>query len=222
MYTNSSSTRTLPAQNILRLFFLLLATATLLLSNVSIAKEAATDERPDQLIKRITTDVMTRIKADTDLQNGDTAKVVALVNETILPSLAFEAMTRKAVGKNWSLATPEEKNTLQKEFKTLLIYTYSGALSRAKDHEIKVRRLRAAKEDTAVEVKTLITGGNSPLEVNYRLEKSATGWKVHDVSVANAWLIEAYRADFAKVVEADGIKGLIKKLQERNTKNASK
>lgn len=179
-------------------------------------------ERPDVLIKRITGEVMARIKADAELQSGNTDKIVELVNETILPHLNFEAMTRQVVGKNWSLATAEEKASLQQEFQQLLTRTYSGALSRAGEHEIKVRRLRAAEDDTTVVVKTLITGSSQPLEVNYSMEKEANGWKVHDVSVANAWLIEAWRGDFAQTVKDGGIDGLLRQLRERNKRNADK
>lgn len=180
------------------------------------------NERPDALIKRITGDVMQRIKTDTELQSGEAGRTVKLVNEAILPYLNFQAMTRHAVGRNWSDATPKEQAALQEAFKKLLIHAYSGALSRASDHEIKVRRLRAAEGDTSVEVKTLITGSSQPLEVNYRMEKEATGWKIHDVSVANAWLIEAWRADFEKTASEGGIPELLRQLEERNRKNSEK
>lgn len=180
----------------------------------------AAEERPDALIKRITSEVMSEIKADAQLQQGDTDKIVALVNKTILPVLDFPAMTRKAVGKNWTDVSPEEKATLQEEFKTLLIRAYSGALGQATGREIKVKRLRAADDDKVVEVKTLIVGKGEPIPVTYRLEHSAEGWKIHDLSVSNAWLIEAYRADFAAIAKTGGVKELIAKLKEQNVQNA--
>lgn len=208
----------------------LLVTAGVLCTGVASAQaqkpaqpvSSQAEERPDVLIKRITGEVMAQIKADTELQSGDSDKTIELVNQTILPHLNFEAMTRQAVGRNWSQATPEEKTALQQEFKQLLVRTYSGALSRAGDHAIKVRRLRAAEDDKSVEVKTLITGGSQPLKVNYRMEKEATGWKIHDVSVENAWLIEAWRGDFAQTAKDGGVQELLRRLRERNSKNAAK
>jgi phospholipid transport system substrate-binding protein len=181
----------------------------------------AADEAPDALIKRLSTDVLDQIKADKTLQNGDLSKIVSLVDGKIMPNVNFQRMTASAVGRNWRQATPEQQKRLQEEFKVLLVKTYSGALSQVKDQTIAVRPLRAAAEDTEVVVRTEIRGRSDPIQLDYRMEKTASGWKIFDLNVLGVWLVETYRGQFAQEISAKGIDGLIATLAERNKPSKS-
>jgi phospholipid transport system substrate-binding protein len=183
----------------------------------------AADETPDALVKRISVDVLDTIKNDKAVQAGDTDKVIALVDEKIIPNINFVRMTASAVGRNWRQATPEQQQRLQQEFKTLLIRTYSGALSQVKDQTVVLKPLRAAPEDTEVIVRTEVRGRGDPIQLDYRLEKAAapaTGWKIYDLNVMGVWLVETYRGQFAQEITAKGIDGLITTLTARNKSNA--
>jgi phospholipid transport system substrate-binding protein len=87
---------------------------------------------------------------------------------------------------------------------------------------LEFKPLRAAADDTEVEVKTLViqTRGE-PLQLNYRLAKSATGWKIYDINILGAWLVETYKGSFAAEVSKSGVDGLIKTLVEKNKKLAA-
>jgi phospholipid transport system substrate-binding protein len=193
----------------------------LALGSLGSAPARAAEEAPDALIKRLSTDILDQIKADKAIQNGDVSKVVALVDSKIMPSVNFQRMTASAVGRNWRQATPEQQKRLQDEFKTLLIKTYSGALSQVKDQTIAVRPLRAAAEDTEVTVRSEIRGRGEPIQLDYRLEKTPNSWKIYDLNVLGVWLVETYRGQFASEISAKGIDGLINTLAERN-KGAAK
>ena len=150
------------------------------------------------------------------------AKISALVDQTIMPYVNFQRMTASAVGRPWRTATPAQQKQIQDEFKTLLLRTYAGALSQVRNQTVDVKRLRAAPTDKEVTVKSeLKSSGNSPVSLDYRLEKTAEGWRVYDMNVMGVWLIETYRADFASAVNAGGIDNLIAKLSERNKSNAN-
>ena len=177
---------------------------------------SAASEAPDALIKRVSTDVLDAIKADKSIQAGDASKVVALVDTKIMPSVNFQRMTASATGRAWRSATPEQQKQLQEEFKTLMVRTYSGALSEVKDQTIVLKPLRAAADDTEVIVRSEVRGRGDPIQLDYRLEKSATGWKIYDLNVLGVWLVETYRAQFAQEINANGVDGLIAKLAERN------
>jgi phospholipid transport system substrate-binding protein len=184
----------------------------------------ATEEAPDALVKRLSTDVLETIKADKTIAMGDTAKVVSLVETKVMPHLNFERMTASAVGPGWRQATPEQKKRLQEEFKILLVRTYSGALSQVSDQVITVKPFRAAAEDKEVIVKTEIKGRGDPIQLDYRLEKtpgSGAGWKIYNLNVLGIWLVETYRSQFAQEINAKGLDGLITALAERNKANAS-
>jgi phospholipid transport system substrate-binding protein len=139
-----------------------------------------------------------------------------------MPNVDFTRMTASAVGRTWRQATPEQQLRLQQEFKTLLVRTYAGALSQVKDLAITVKPLRAGASDTEVVVRTLIKGHGEPIQLDYRLEKSADGWKIYDLNVLGVWLVEAYRGQFLAEIQSKGIDGLIATLAARNNKSATK
>ena len=148
-------------------------------------------------------------------------RVIALVDNKVMPYVDFTRMTASTVGRNWRQATPEQKRRLQEEFKTLLIRTYSGALSQVNDQTLEVKPLRAAPTDTEVMVRSEILGRGDPVQMDYRLEKTPAGWKIYDFNVLGIWMVETYRTQFAQEISAKGVDGLIASLVERNKVNAS-
>ena len=180
----------------------------------------AADEAPDEMIRRLSVDVLNTIKADKDVQNGDVRKIIAFVDSKVMPNVNFTRMTASAVGRNWRQATPEQQKRLQDEFKSMLVRTYAGALSQVKDQTINVKPLRAQTGDTEVIVRTEILGRGEPIQLDYRMEKAAGGWKIYDLNVLGVWLVETYRTQFAQEISARGIDGLITTLAQRNKNGA--
>jgi phospholipid transport system substrate-binding protein len=182
---------------------------------------AADMESPEALIQRVAGELIEQVKSDKAIQAGDLAKVVALVDAKIMPHVNFTRMTASAVGRFWRQATPEQKRRLQDEFKTLLVRTYAGAMSQLKDQTLTLRPSRYRPEDTEVVVRSEVRGKGEPVQLDYRLEKTAAGWKVYDLNVLGVWLVETYRGQFAQEINARGIDGLIAALAERNRSNAA-
>jgi phospholipid transport system substrate-binding protein len=180
----------------------------------------AADEAPDALVKRVSTDVLDTIKSDKLIQAGETNRVLALVDSKVMPNVNFTRMTASAVGRNWRQATPEQKKRLQDEFKTLLVRTYSGALSQVKDQTLSVKPLRATPNDTEVTVRTEVIGRGDPVQLDYRMEKTPAGWKIFDLNILGVWLVETYRTQFAQEISANGVDGLITSMAQRNKTNA--
>lgn len=177
---------------------------------------ALAQDGPDQLIRRLSVDVLDTIKTDKEMQSGNVRKIVALVDDKVMPHVNFTRMTASAVGRAWRQATPEQQKRLQDEFKTLLVRTYAGALSQVKDQSIAVKPLRGSAADTEVIVRTEVIGRGDPIQLDYRLEKTADGWRIYDLNVLGVWLVETYRSQFAQEITARGIDGLITALAERN------
>ncbi|MCG5262326.1 MULTISPECIES: MlaC/ttg2D family ABC transporter substrate-binding protein [Cupriavidus] len=176
---------------------------------------------PDGLIKALVDDVMATVKADKEMQAGSIPKITALVEQKILPNANFQKTTQIAMGRNWAKATPEQQKQIVEEFKMLLIRTYAGAVSQIRDQTVQFRPFRAAPEDTEVTVRTQVINKGEPIQMDYRLEKTAQGWKVYDINVLGAWLTEAYKGSFNTIASQQGIEGVIKTLQDRNRQLAS-
>ena len=178
--------------------------------------QAQNPDTPDGLVKLVVEDVMNTIKNDKAIQSGDLRKINALVDQKILPHSNFQKTTQLSMGRNWAKASPQQQAQITQEFKTLLVRIYGGALAQVKDQKIHYKPFRAAADDTDVIVKTAVIGKGEPIQLDYRLEKTANGWKVYDINILGAWLVESYRNQFNDQISKGGIDGLIQFLQQRN------
>ncbi|MES2832389.1 MAG: ABC transporter substrate-binding protein [Pseudomonadota bacterium] len=200
-------------KTIKKFFSIILSAGVLALASQAVAQEA-----PDALVKRISQEVLDIAKADKEIQGGNQKRVLDLVETKILPYVDFQRMTALAAGRFWRDATPEQQKQLTNEFRSLLVYTYSGAISQVKDQQVEFKPVRMTPADTEVEVRSQViqARGGEPLQLNYRLEKAGTIWKIYDVNVLGAWLVETYKGNFAAEIGKNGIDGLIKTLAAKN------
>ena len=187
------------------------AAAVLVLAGGARSQELA----PDALVKSVTLEVVDIIHKD--IKDGDTRKVVALIEAKVLPHFNFETMTASAVGRNWGKASADQKARLMEEFKTLLVRTYASALASYSNQKFDFRPLRAKPTDTDVTVYVrILQSGTQPVQIDYDMEKRPGGWKVWDVRVGGISLVANYRTEFDNLIRDSGIDGLIKTLQTKN------
>lgn len=178
---------------------------------------------PDALVKDVTEEVLDIVRKDKDIQSGNTKKVIDLVDAKVLPHFNFSRMTALAMGKDWRQASPTQQKALTDEFRTLLVRTYSKALTEYRKQTIDYKPLKMQPADTDVTVRTQIhQPGGKPIQLDYFLEKREQGWKVYDISVAGVSLVTNYRDTFAQEIRAGGVDGLIKTLQAKNSASSQK
>ena len=208
-------------QLLIRLLTAFVVSLTALLASPANAQ----DEPADALIKRLSVEVLDSIRTDPTLRSGDVSRIIALVDSKLMPNVNFKRMTAAAVGPSWRQVTPEQQKRLQEEFKILLVRTYAGAVAQANDLSFTVKPLRAAADDKEVVVRTEVKSRGEPIQLDYRLERTAgegAGWKIYNLNVMGVWLVETYRSQFAQEISAKGVDGLIDKLAERNKSNTKR
>jgi phospholipid transport system substrate-binding protein len=192
---------------------LLFALALLLFAPFALAQEIA----PDALVKSVSQEVLDIIRKDKDIQSGNTKKTIDLIESKVLPHFDFARMTALAMGPNWRRATPDQQKLLTDQFRTLLVRTYSTALSSYKNHTIDFKPLRAQPGDTEVVVRSEVKQtGQQAVSIDYSMEKTQASWKVYDVAVGGVSLVTTYRDTFTNEVRQGGIDGLIKSLNDKN------
>lgn len=181
----------------------------------------AQDVAPDVLIRNVSNEVLEIVRKDKDIQSGNTAKAIELIEAKVLPHFNFMRMTQLAVGKAWRQATAEQQQALATEFHTLLVRTYSKALSEYRNQTISFKPFVLKPEDKETRVRTEVSqaSGGKPISIDYYLEKSTNSWKVFDIEIAGVSLITNYRETFGNEIRSNGIDGLIKTLQEKNKAN---
>jgi phospholipid transport system substrate-binding protein len=198
-------------------------TSVLLFLLVLTATPAQAQEAPDALVKRVAEDTLSAIRADKDLQAGNPAKVKQLIEAKLVPHFDTARMTALAMGRNWRSATPEQQKQLTEQFQSLLIRTYSNALTNYRDNKMNYKPLRMNPGDTDVVVRTEVTqSGQAPVQIDYSMEKTADGWKAYDVVVAGVSLVTNYRDEFNDMVKKSGVDGLIKALADKNKEAVAK
>jgi phospholipid transport system substrate-binding protein len=173
---------------------------------------------PDALVKNISNDVLAIVRIDKDIQSGNTKKAVDLVEVKILPHFDFMHMTKLALGREWRQATPVQRKALATEFQTLLVRTYSKALTEYKNQTIEFKPFTMQPGATDAKVRTEVKqpGAAKPFQLDYYLDKSDAGWKVYDVEVGGISLVTTYRESFTTEIRNSGIDGLIKSLRDKN------
>jgi len=181
------------------------------------ASLAHAQEAPDALVKRIAEETLAAIRADKEIQAGNPAKVKALIEVKLVPHFDTGRMTALAMGRNWRAASPEQQKELTEQFKTLLIRTYSNALTNYRDNTMAYSPLRTNPGDTEVVVRTSVSRpGQAPIPLDYSMEKTPEGWKCYDVVVSGVSLVTNYRDEFNDIVKSSGVDGLIKTLTDKN------
>lgn len=183
---------------------------------------AAQELGPEDLVKKVTQEVLDAIKSDKQLAAGDKRRAIKLAEEKVLPHVDFEEATRLAVGRGWAQATPEQRKKLVTEFRNMLVRTYSNAITAYEGQTMKVMPVRMQPGDTDVTVHNqFIRPGGKPVLLDYSMRKTDAGWKIYDIVVEGVSLVLTYRSEFDAVVKQEGIDGLIKRLAQKNTPAAA-
>jgi phospholipid transport system substrate-binding protein len=193
-------------------------TRTAIVALAAFALPALAQEAPDALVKRLSDETIKLIKSDPKLAAGDPARVREVIETRLLPHFDFQRMTALAMGRNWRQATPEQQAKLVDEFRTLLVRTYSNALTQYRDETIEVKPLRAEANATEVTVRSEVVrkDGRPPVQIDYGMAKTPQGWKAYDVIVGGVSLVTNYRDEFNEQVKAGGVEGLIRTLADKN------
>ncbi|HVN35434.1 MAG TPA: ABC transporter substrate-binding protein [Casimicrobiaceae bacterium] len=199
------------------------ALAALVAAAVFFGAPALAQESPDATVKRVAEDTLAAVRSDPQVQAGNQARIREVVESKVAPYFDFARITALAMGKNWRTATPEQQKRLTEEFRSLLVRTYSGALTQYRDEKIDYKPLRMNPGDSEAIVRTaVVRASGPPVPIDYGMQKSSDGWKCYDVVVAGVSLVTNYRDEFNAQVEKGGVDGLIKTLADRNKGVAAK
>ena len=188
---------------------------TFVLLLVVLPAQAATG--PEKLIKDTSDKVIAEIRENADRYQSNPQSIYQLVDEVVLPHFDFTAMTDLALGRYKDDVAADQKPTIVKAFRQLLVRTYSSALLEYTDQLLIYLPMEGSEESSRVVVRTEIEQQSGfPIPINYSLRLGDNGWKVVDISVDEVSLVTNYRSSFARAIKKDGVGGLIKTLQERN------
>lgn len=185
-----------------------------LLSAWAVAEEGLLP--PQQVIQR-TSDQMQVTLQKPEYKNNF-KKATSFVDQILESHVDFERVSILILGKHWKAATPAQKERFKKEFRMLLVRTYTTAFTEYANWQIRYLPLDMAPSDKKALVRTeILQSGAQPVAVNYRMLFESGDWKVYDVLIEGISLLQNYRTSFTEEVSRTGsLDQLIVRLAERN------
>ena len=191
--------------------------AFLVAAFVGVAAHAQT--APVDVVKRAVVGTVAAMKKDPAAQGGDMAKIAQIVQENFIPSTSFDRTVRIAVGPAaFSQATPEQQKELTDQFSILMTRTYAASLAQLGTQDARFTfKEGATKANDALVISTVTTPGDSQT-VGYRLGKVGDDWKIYDIDMSGAWLIQVYQGQFKSQLQQGGVKALIDYLKKHNAR----
>ena len=178
---------------------------------------SAQEQRPDELVRKVTEDVLATVQSDKALAAGDRKKALELAEQKILPHVDFREAARLAVSRAWASATPHQQERIVQEFRGMLVRIYSASVDAYRGQTMKVQPARMAPGDTEATVRNqYVRPGQPPVVVDYAMRKTPEGWKIYDIVVEGVSLVLTYRAEFEQVARESGVDGLIRRMAEKN------
>ena len=173
--------------------------------------------RPDELVRKMTDEIMAAIQSDQELAAGDRQKALKLAEEKILPHVDFEEAARLAVGRAWRQASKEQREQLVAEFRRMLLRTYTNAISAYRGQTMKVLPLHMKAGETDVTVRNhYLRPGARPVQLDYAMRKVGERWMIYDIIVEGVSLVLTYRSEFDVAMKQEGIDGLIRRIAQKN------
>lgn len=187
----------------------------LLLSFVAVGADT---EAPDQLVRKVSDQIIKLIKQSKDEYAREPKKLYAMVDREVLPYFDFRVMSRSVLGRFWRDASDEQHERFVKEFRELLVRTYATALLKYTNQEVRVLPFRSAPDDKTVLVRTEVAQGSGApsIAMNYSFYRSEEGWKVYDVAIEGVSLVTNYRSVYAEKARAQGLDALIASIADAN------
>jgi phospholipid transport system substrate-binding protein len=177
------------------------------------------DSGASAMVKRTSERMLSALEGQRSAIQRDPRKIYGLVDQILVPNFDFEKITKIAVGKHWSKASPAQKKALTRGFQQVLIRTYAKALLNYSGEEIRYLPERPGRSKSTVVVPTEVREpGAQPIPIDYRVYKKGASWKVYDVVIDKVSLVSNYRSSFNSQIRRNGIDGLIARLGEMNAK----
>lgn len=175
--------------------------------------QAVAGEPTEQM--RSTIEAVINILKDQDLKRPENAeKRRELISRIIQERFNFYEMGRRSLALHWRKRSPEEREEFVFLFSKLLERSYMKRIEAYTDEEI-VYTDESVDNGYAVVKTVVLARNNLKIPMDYRLMKTASGWKVYDVIIEGVSLVNNYRVQFNKIIRSSSFEGLIKRMRDK-------
>jgi phospholipid transport system substrate-binding protein len=140
--------------------------------------------------------------------------VFPVVDQIVFPHFDVDYATQLVLAQHWRAATPGQRQRFVAAFYHALLRTYGSALADATADRLRVLPFRGDLSAPQATVRTEITrSSGTVVPVEYRLHRTAEGWKAFDVIIEGISYVRNYRADLDAEISAKGLDAVINRIE---------
>jgi phospholipid transport system substrate-binding protein len=201
--------------SLLILFFSFTALSSAALATEDLAKAQQVIENSSEQIKQT---------LQQPAYQNDFDKATQFVDGIVTKFVDMPRVSMLVLGKNIRKTTSEQRQRFMKEFKILLVRTYTRAFLEYKDWSITFKPYNDDRDNGRTIVKTLVhQPGQQPVNIDYRMLLNKNGeWKVYDIIIEGVSLVTNYRTSFnQEIAQTGSIEGVIQTLIDKNSKTTT-
>jgi phospholipid transport system substrate-binding protein len=173
---------------------------------------------PEEIVHTTTEKVLEVLDKDAKKLKHNPQEVQRLMDQMLTPVIDFEAFSKLTLGHNWKKASPDQRKRFVKEFKGMLLRTYTKHLVDYAGTSIKVVPNKAQQTDPRrrLVLTEVSLSGKPPLGINYSFWFNKSKWKAYNVTVDGLSLVHLFRTDFTREISQTSLDALIKRLANTN------
>jgi len=136
-------------------------------------------------------------------------------------SVDMDWIAKFVLGKQWSTATPEQRERYTTLYRKFLTETYVANFAENPDKRIRDIKINniinasdAAEDESDFTVRTeMMLADSEDLKVSYLVREEEGHYKVRDIAIENVSLIATHRSEFGAITATSGVDGVIAHLE---------
>jgi phospholipid transport system substrate-binding protein len=169
---------------------------------------------PQELMDSVAKKMFAALDANRAAIKKDPENAFPLVDTILLPHFDTEYAAQLVLAQNWRVATPAQQKRFIDALYRALLRTYGGAIADFTSDRLKLLPFRGDPAATQATVRTLVTrSSGAVVPVDYRMRKTADGWKAFDVIIEGISYVKNYRTDLGAEVSQKGLEEVIARLE---------
>lgn len=190
-----------------------LLSSLVLLASLAVAAQA--EETAHQVVEQTVTSISKQLDGRRDELTANKKELYALIDRELLPKFDTDYAGRLVLGKAWRNASPEQRKRFVEVFYNFLLRSYSSAVLKFDQDDIRIFPPRAPPKDgrTVVQTEMRMPDGTA-VPVSYAMHSTPGGWKAYDVRIEGVSYVQNYRNQFNAEVTAKGLDALIGRLEK--------
>ena len=144
------------------------------------------------------------------------SKNLALMDDVVKNSYDLEKMGKMIIGVNWKRMEISMQKEFINVFKRFISVNYLRRFNKINDLDFEHQSVRVIEEKFRL-AGVILIADNERIKIDYLLGFKNDQWKIFDVLLDGSISeIATKKSDFKKVINDEGVSGLIKNLRKRN------